>query len=191
MTVSATDIWQDFSSRLKSFILGRVRDEHDAEDILQDVFLKVHRNLHNLRDEDKLKVWVYQITRNAVYDYYRQRKVVVDPVQQLESWAQDPVPDNVTDEVASCLRPMLDALPEIYREAIVLTEFEGLTQKAMAQKLDLSLPGAKARVQRGRKKLEEMLLGCCHFEFDRRGNILAVQPKEESCRYCGCDTAGE
>jgi RNA polymerase sigma-70 factor (ECF subfamily) len=191
MTVSATDIWEDFSSRLKSFILKRVRDEHDAEDILQDVFLKVHQNLHSLRDEDKLMVWVYQITRNAVYDYYRHRKVAVDSVQQLENWAQDPVPDNATAEVASCLKPMVETLPEIYREAIVLTEFEGLTQKEMAQRLDLSLPGAKARVQRGRKKLEEMLLGCCHFEFDRRGNILDVQPKEESCHYCGCDSAGE
>lgn len=191
MTVSATDVWEDFSSRLKGFILKRVRDEHDAEDILQDVFLKVHRNLHNLKDEDKLKVWVYQITRNAVHDYYRHRKVAVDPMQHVDSWVEDPVPDDVTKEVASCLRPMLDALPEIYRDAIVLTEFEGLTQREMAQKLELSLPGAKARVQRGRKKLEELLLGCCHFQFDRRGNILGVEPKAESCRYCGCDSRRE
>jgi RNA polymerase sigma-70 factor (ECF subfamily) len=191
MTVSTTDIWEDFSSRLRGFILKRVQDEHDAEDILQDVFLKVHRNLHSLREEDKLNVWVYQVTRNAVYDYYRHRKVAADPTQQLESWVEDPVRTGIGEEVASCLLPMLDGLPEIYREAIVLTEFEGLTQKEMAQKLDISLPGAKARVQRGRKKLKELLLGCCHFDFDRRGNVLAVQPREESCRYCGCDATGE
>jgi DNA-directed RNA polymerase specialized sigma subunit, sigma24 homolog len=79
---------------------------------------------------------------------------------------------------------MIDRLPEKYRKAIVLTDIERLTQKEMAEKLGLSSSGAKSRVQRSRKKLKEMLLECCHFEFDRSGNITEYQLKEQNSPCC-------
>ena len=96
---------------------------------------------------------------------------------------------DIQEEVIACLRPMIDDLPENYRQAIVLTEYEGLTQKEISQKLGLSLSGAKSRVQRAREKLKGTLLACCHFDFDRLGNILDYQPKEQTCRYCSEDKA--
>jgi RNA polymerase sigma-70 factor (ECF subfamily) len=75
-------------------------------------------------------------------------------------------------------------LPQKYGQAVTLNEFDGLTQKQIAEKLDLSLPGAKSRVQRGRKKLKEMLLDHCRFEYDRLGNIIADHEQSENCS-CG------
>ena len=72
---------------------------------------------------------------------------------------------------------MISTLPEPYREALVLTEFEGLTQKQMAARLGTSLSGAKSRVQRGREQLKQMLLERCEFEFDRLGRIIDCKPR--------------
>ena len=80
---------------------------------------------------------------------------------------------------------MIEGLPDAYREAIVLTEFEGLTQKELADRLGISLSGAKSRVQRARGQLKQMLLGCCQFEFDRRGGIIDCKPRvNNGCRGC-------
>ena len=176
-----------FSSRLRSFVLRRVQHEHDVDDILQDVFYKVHSNLHQLKADGRLEAWVYQIARNAVTDYYRRRRRVVmkDITEVPEIPAEAATADEGMPEgVLECLRPMIDRLPEKYKRAIILTEYQGLLQKELAQELGLSLSGAKSRVQRARGKLKEMLQACCHFEFDRLGNVLDYQPKESACPYC-------
>ncbi|MDA8226295.1 MAG: sigma factor-like helix-turn-helix DNA-binding protein [Desulfitobacterium hafniense] len=79
---------------------------------------------------------------------------------------------------------MVDSLPETYKQAILLTEFQNMTQKELSEKLGISISGAKSRVQRGRKMLKEMLLGCCQLEVDRRGNIIDYQHKNSECEYC-------
>ena len=184
MVTETTKIWKEFSGRLRRFIIKRVQDEQDAEDILQDVFCKIHNCIHQLEDQDKLQAWVYQITRNAIIDYYRQRKVLSEPSEMSEDWVDEPVTEDLNNDIVSCLKPMIDHLPDKYRQILILTEFQGLTQKQAAGKIGLSLSGAKSRAQRAREELKEMLFACCHFELDRLGNILDYQPKDKSCRYC-------
>lgn len=183
MNPSTSEIWNEFSNRLKEFILKRVNNEHDAEDILQDVFCKIHDNISKLEAEYKLQAWVYQITRNTVIDYYRRREVMLKISDIPENMVDEPSAD-VSNAIVSCLEPMINNLPEKYREAIILTHVEGLTQKEMAEKIGLSLSGAKSRVQRAREKLREMFLECCHFEFDRQGHILEYKHKGHNCQYC-------
>ena len=65
--------------------------------------------------------------------------------------------------------------------ALVLTEFEGLTQVEMAEELGLSVSGAKSRVQRARAMLRDDLLECCHFEFDRLGHVIDYEPRPRCC----------
>lgn len=79
---------------------------------------------------------------------------------------------------------MMEELPEKYREALHLTEIQGLTQKELAERLNISLSGAKSRVQRAREKLKGVLLECCHVEVDRRGKVMDWESKEPDCRYC-------
>jgi hypothetical protein len=73
-------------------------------------------------------------------------------------------------ELLPCVAAMMDALPDAYREALRLTEYEGLSQKELSERLGISFSGAKSRVQRARAKLKQELLACCHFQFDQAGS---------------------
>jgi RNA polymerase sigma-70 factor (ECF subfamily) len=83
---------------------------------------------------------------------------------------------------------MIHSLPGPYREAILLTELEGLSQVELARRLNISVSGAKSRVQRGRQQLKEMLLDCCEFETDRRGRVYGCTPRGEPCAECDDST---
>ncbi|MEN3944152.1 RNA polymerase sigma factor SigZ [Prosthecobacter sp. SYSU 5D2] len=187
MTVTLEDIWSQFATRLRHFIRGRVADESAAEDILQNVFVKIQQRLGQLRGLEKLESWIFQITRNAIVDHHRQVKPAepldeeTAPAEMLSSFRDDP--EAIT--LLAAFRRMISELPETYREAIELTELQGLTQQELAERMGISLSGAKSRVQRGRALLKEMLLECCRFEFDRRGGIVECEPKKRaSCKEC-------
>jgi len=185
--VSTNKIWEDFKEPLKHFIAGRVQNEYDAEDILQEILFKIVSHIGCLKEKDKLQPWIYQIARTTIADYYRCCKT-----GSLVSLSEDIIdePEEITDEnreIIKCLRSMINYLPDKYRQAIILSEFEGLTQREMAEKLGLSLSGAKSRVQRARKELKGLLTDCCQFEFDRLGNILDYQHKGTNCPHCSSD----
>jgi RNA polymerase sigma-70 factor, ECF subfamily len=183
MTPTLETIWAEFAAKLGRFIRARVADAATAEDILQDVFVKIQGRLDQLADPAKLESWLYLITRNAIIDYYRLRKKTTEVQESLA--AEAPEGGRDMDELKAAFRRMIYSLPDPYRDAVVLTEIEGLTQKQLAQRLGLSLSGAKSRVQRGREQLKQMLLECCHLEFDRRGGIIDCRPRtKDACRDC-------
>jgi RNA polymerase sigma-70 factor, ECF subfamily len=134
-----------------------------------------------------LPSWLYTLTRNAIIDHYRSHKptaeLSADLAEQLPELASDEA-EQIRTELAQCLAPMIEALPEVYRSAVVLSEIQGLAQQEVAQRLDLSLSGAKSRVQRGRHKLKDMLLDCCRFELGHRNEVLGYEPKRRACRSC-------
>ena len=153
-----------------------------ADDVLQDVFLRIHTRMVTLQDSECLEAWIYQIARNAIIDYYRRpdRTIAIDellPAPEPESSEPD-----AADEIAASLREMTAALPEPYREALSLTEFDGLSQQQLADRLGITLSGAKSRVQRARQKIKDALLTCCHFEFDRYGRVV------DYWEHCCCCT---
>jgi RNA polymerase sigma-70 factor (ECF subfamily) len=127
---------------------------------------------------------MYQITRNAIVDYYRGQKPTIDVPQIFPSVDGTPQ-DTPHQEIASGLKFMIDDLPEKYQQALLLTEYQGLTQKELAQHLGISVSGAKSRVQRARQKLKDQLMQCCHFEFDRYGTIIDYHPI--TCCCCAAD----
>jgi RNA polymerase sigma-70 factor (ECF subfamily) len=183
ITIPIETVWSDLGDTLKRFIVRRVNDEQVAEDILQDVFLKIHNGIADLGDEHRIQAWVYQIARNAIVDHYRRSRSSAALPDDLAALEADEA--EVERQLARSLRGMVEQLPEDYRQALVLTAFEGLTQKEVAEQLGLSLSGAKSRVQRAREKLHVMLLDCCHFEFDRRGRVIDYYPRELCCERCG------
>ena len=187
MTTTVEQVWETFHAPLLHFIQRRVSDPATAEDIRQDVFLKVHARITTLQNVDKLPSWLYQITRNAIADYYRQRRPELGVPETLPA-EEDEDEREVERVLALSVKIMLNDLPDIYREALVLTEYEGLTQKELAERLGISLSGAKSRVQRARQMLKQMLLDCCHFEFDRRGAISDYQPRCTCCAQQDCES---
>ncbi len=186
MVMTTEQIWETFHPQLKHFILTRVSDEQNAEDILQEVFLKIHTHIDTLHDQEKLQSWLYQITRNTITDYYRMHKATVELSEALLLPEEPEVEGDVVKELIPSVKAMVESLPDDYRQALLLTEYEGLTQKELAERLGLSLSGAKSRVQRAREKLKTMLLDCCHFEFDRLGKVIDYQPRCACCRNQEC-----
>ncbi len=187
MNINIEPIWKEYHRQLHGFIRRRVDDPALADDILQDVFLRVHANLDTLKDRNKLLGWFYRITRNAIIDYYRGRK----QTETLPDTVADTGPrpsEEVQREVMGCLLPMIRHLPPQYREAVYLSEIKGLTQKQVAEKQGISLSGAKSRIQRGRAMLKGLLMEGCQFEFDQRGTIIDYRAKGEACKKCGTDT---
>lgn len=177
------EVWQEHHSRLRSFIKSRISDDAATDDILQEVFLKMHSSLASLKNETKLKSWLYQIARNAIIDYFRSQKPTVELADQLPHPETDPS-DKATQELSECLQPMIQLLPKNYREAIILSELRGLTQKEVAKLQGASLSGAKSRVQRGRALLKDMLSECCQLEFDQSGRLCDYERKEGGCDIC-------
>jgi RNA polymerase sigma-70 factor (ECF subfamily) len=180
---SLDQVWRDYHSGLLSFIRSRVGAADLAEDILQDVFVKAHSRLDTLANADRIQSWLYQIARNTIIDYYRTRKSAEPLPDELPQRPEHN--DDEWQELGKCVLPMIGMLPEGYRDALVLSEINGLPLKEVAERLNLSLPGAKSRVQRGREKLKSVFLDCCHFKFDCRGKPIDWSPKE-GCARIAC-----
>ena len=187
MTVAEThdatyQIWVELKTNLHRFISRRANNEADADDILQDVFFKIHSNIECLRDTGKVHSWVYRITRNAIIDYYRSRRtdLSLDASPDAFEVAEEDAVESDTDreEILACLSPMVERLPNDYQRALVMSDVQGITQARVADELNLSLSGAKSRVQRARGKVKTMLLECCHFEFDRLGRAVTMDRRD-------------
>ena len=176
------NIWHEYQSKLVAFIRGKVTEDA-VDDLLQDVFMKIHLRIDSLKDVTKLEGWLYQITRNAITDYYRNRRVS----EELPEWIEQPLPeeeDRTGKELSACLEPMVRALPDKYRDAIRLSEMENKTQKEIAELEGISLSGAKSRVQRGRVLLKNMLNDCCQFEINNKNQVISYKKKEKNCKFC-------
>ena len=166
------EIWNDYAARLRAFIRGRLDDKAEADDVLQEVFLRIHTGLCCKEAATRLEGWIYRVTRNLIADRYRRRRPLEELPDDLSAPARDPVDGDPRTRLAFSLRRTIDELPSPYREALVATEYEGLSQRQLAEREGISLSGAKSRVQRAREKLRELLLACCHFELDRLGRIV-------------------
>jgi RNA polymerase sigma-70 factor, ECF subfamily len=194
MTVADTQdatyqIWVELKTNLHRFISRRANNDADADDILQDVFFKIHLNIGRLHDTTKVHSWVYRITRNAIVDYYRSRRsdLSLDAAPDAFDIVKEEREDSKTDreEIMACMSPMVARLPHDYQKALVMSDVHGITQAKVADELNLSLSGAKSRVQRARGKMKNMLLDCCHFEFDRLGRAVTM-----TSRDCGPKCGG-
>ncbi len=183
MNESIERIWQSYHAGLRGFIRSRVGDESAADDILQEVFMRIHARIGSLEDGARIKAWIYSITRNAVVDYYRARKTLEPLPEGLEAPEID-ANDLARQDIESCLLPLIERLPDRYRQALVLSEIEGLPQRQVAERLGISLSGAKSRVRRGRAMVKGLLSACCRFVFDRRGTMVDYEVKDSGCEIC-------
>ncbi len=183
MNSDITTIWTTFQAELKRFILNKTRNKADTDDILQEVFIKIIKQIDKVNEAENLKKYLYGIVRNAVNDYFRNRQLSLGesdvPFELTEAEAQ-----SLNETIADCcIHPFIKQLPEKYREALVLSDLGDISQKDLAEKLNISYSGAKSRVQRGREKLKALILNCCAYESDRYGNLM-----EPDAKGCGCET---
>lgn len=173
--------WLSLKDKLNSFILSKVPDKAVAEDILQEVFIKLHSKIDTLRDDTKFQPWIYQITRNLIADYFRNLKRENFQNHYIPVLEEEDPGNELMAETLSDMIKMMDDMPAEYCEALCMTELEGLSQKEYAQKIGISYSGAKSRVQRARSLLKDMLMNCCHYQFDVYGTVLSNSPNNCCC----------
>jgi len=185
-TTTFNDIWLKFSHSVKDFIRNKTHNTAITDDILQEVFIKIHQNLHLLRDEERVAGWVFQIARNTVLNYFRKQKRQVENQEfyQQETIGESYFKENNLNEIVGIwLEEFKKDLDPKYQQALQLVDIEGITQIELAHRLGISISGAKSRVQRGRQQLKQKLIDCCPVKTDQYGNILEIEHKTGEC---GC-----
>ncbi len=193
MNTDTGAIWNEMGARLRASISRRVNDARDVDDILQEVFLRIHRRIDSVDQAHRVEAWVYQIVRNAIVDHYRvtgrrQHETTTDaPPEETSTAHLDMDDEDAGVELTRCLDPMLEQLPAEQLEALTLTGPGGMTQAAAAVQLGLSVSGLKSRVQRGRRALRSMLLDCCHVQLDQRGGVMDAELRCDTCNPCAGD----
>lgn len=208
INVELRGAWSDLDAKLRPFVARRVRSASDVDDVVQDVFLRMQRGLGSLRDDQRFGPWVYQVARSAIIDHQRSvtrrvGSVSASSERELDGLlgANEDVANedagSVERELATYIAPFIAMLAAPYREALTLTELEGMTQKDAAQMLGISVSGMKSRVQRGRLLLRKALEDCCHIALDARGHVMACAPRADAvipegcCAMSSCDSSDE
>jgi len=173
-----------FRSHLRGFIRKRVHNDAVADDLTQEVWVRIARKLGELRDTRKLEAWIYQIARNVLTDFYRRQRETSELTEDLPA----PPDESAIGELKACLhdyvRGVVQSLPGPHREALMLTMYEGLSQQDLADRLGITLTAAKSRVQRARAEVRKTMENCCHWKFDTLGNIIDYAPRKGRCDDC-------
>lgn len=182
--------WREVIAQLRAFVGRRIANPDRAEDLVAEILLRIHQNLGSVDDRERLAHWVSRVARNAVIDEYRRAGRARE---QLVAAAEDGVeePDDsvsVLEELARCLRPLLDGLPLEQRRAVMMIDLDGVGQAEAARREGVSRSGMKSRVQRGRRRLAELLGQCCTLTLEARGVPMDYEPSPGPDRgsSCGC-----
>ncbi len=171
-------IWMEHYKELERFIFSRLKDTDITNDVLQDVFLKLHGKIDTLKNEEKIKPWLYRVTRNTIADHFREQKFSAN-TDTMASESEI----NANERFAGCVQPHINKLPDIYKEALIKTEFQNYSQLQLAEELNISYSGAKSRVQRAKELLKGYFKQCCNISNDKYGNILNFDVKKD-CKLC-------
>jgi RNA polymerase sigma-70 factor (ECF subfamily) len=174
------EIWAGYSLKLQTYILKHVPDQYEAEDILQEVGVRLQKNANKLDGIRNVEAWLYRIANNLIADYFRRAKKYF-PIEDINEISVPfaPEPENFNQETAECLLKLVDYLPAADKEAIIESDYNGKKQRILGQKWGLSHSGSKTRIQRARKKLKAVLLNCCEVKSDNAGNIIELRNKEK------------
>lgn len=176
----ARGAWQEIESHLRPYLARRVASPSDVDDLVQDIFVRMHQSLPGLQDGERFGAWVYRIARNAIVDRARRqaRRPTVGWSDELEPPADSsPAVDDLQSDLAECVALFVGRLASPYREAITLTELQGLPHRQAAEMLGISVSGMKSRVQRGRSMIRDMFKACCEISVDCRGRVVDCEPR--------------
>lgn len=175
-------IWAEYQQALKGFLLSKISDPDEVEDILQEVLIKTHANLLSIRDTSSIKFWLFQVANRAAMDYYRS-KAKSDQLEEKDLWF-DMEEKSIQKEFSKCITPFISALPEEHADVLFAVELRGESQKEYAEKLGISYSTFKSRVQKSRQVLKKVFDDCCHYSVDAKGNLIDYTPKSGKCSDC-------
>ncbi|UWG98055.1 sigma-70 family RNA polymerase sigma factor [Dehalobacter sp. DCM] len=188
--MSPEELWLRYNPKLKNYILKQVPDQYCAEDILQEIGLRIQRNADEIQEITNVDAWLYRITRNLIVDYYRCAKkyTLMEDIADVADLAEPDAAglENYNKETVECLLKLVAYLPAIDQEAILECDYKGTKQNVLAEKWGISKSGSKSRIQRARKRLTAVMQGCCEVKKDHAGNIIEFNHKDHAGTKFSC-----
>jgi len=174
LSMETQKIWKNFNDELYFFILKKVKDKDVTNDIFQNTFLKIHNNLSNLKNEEKVKAWIFEIARNEIFNHFNKESIYAEKLALHKEISSEKYED------ICCFDKFINDLPKIYRQVIELIYIKGQKQKDVAKELDISVENVKARIKRAKDILKKKFNECCKYEFDKNGKLIGVS----NCSIC-------
>jgi len=174
--------WGRHEAELRGFLTKQSSDPAQAEDILQETFLRAVAEGAKFCSLENPRAWLFRVARNQFIDQSRRAdsKYKAEEISENLSGDGDVIPAIKTLDV--CLPKALTKLNEEDREAIERCDLEGELQSQFAEDKNLSLAGAKSRIQRARKRLKSELVELCKVNFDEDGNVCCfTENKNGGC----------
>jgi RNA polymerase sigma-70 factor (ECF subfamily) len=167
--------WRQHQAELRGFLAHRLGAPEEADDLLQDVFLKALILGQAFCTIENPRAWLFHVARNLLVDRLRLSRDLLPLPDDLcaeaaPEWA-------AVDLLSQCLPRVLSELSAADREAIMLCDIQGMTQQDFARHLGRSLPAAKSRVQRARRRLRARLAEACQVRFDAQGQVCCFVPR--------------
>lgn len=168
------NIWHKSKEKLYGYVLSRFGNIELAEDVTQEVLLKIHKSCCSKQEISNLNSWLYQIAHNAALDILKKEAKKREPIQIDEN------KDSATkwEELSLFLEPLIDFLPEKYAIPLKMADLEGIPQKHIALKLGLGLSATKSRIQRARVLLKQEIITCYHLKVDKNGVPIDINLKD-------------
>ncbi|WP_318311274.1 sigma-70 family RNA polymerase sigma factor [Flagellimonas crocea] len=156
------NIWEDLRTDLRNYVGKRVYNEHDVDDIMQTILIKVITYCEKKNDVRYIKAWLYRIAQHTIFDFHKKpRKTTLVDLEQLHLF----VPDEYDENVFVWLDKFINGLPIDYSTPLRLSDIEGLPQKSIAAHLGLTLSATKSRILRARKKVRAKFDECGEVEY--------------------------
>ena len=148
-------IYEEYYQKVFSYINSRLNNYHDSEDLCEDVFTKVFKNIERF-DEEKsaLSTWIYNITRNTLIDFYRSRH---ESYELLDNYEYEEGRSDVSETELADLSRALNSLSSEEKDIIVLRYYEGYSLKEIGEKMKLSYGVVKLRHNAALAKMKEFL----------------------------------
>ena len=177
------ELWSGFNEKLFRYIESQVKNPYDAEDILQDVFVKIFRGIGQLENQEAIKPWIYRVTKNTIIDFYKKKKdvsVAPEVLYLVEEETGDA--DNMNEDIYKCIESMLFQIPDKYQAVYEMHKKKEMKHREIAEELDISVSASKVRLKRAKDMFREKLLECCDFEVDNYGNIIDYEEKGKCCK---------
>lgn len=168
--------WSTHAPELKRYLDHRLDDADEAADLLQDSFIKALRLGQGFCAVRNPRAWLFQVTRNTLTDRYRTQREHLPIPEDLPA-PLDTAPSPV-ETLAQCLPRVLTELSATDQLALILCDIEGQSQQILAERLGISLPGAKSRLQRARRRLQQRLVESCQVRFDEQGRVCCFIPRD-------------
>ncbi len=166
--------WHHHEGELRRWLVSRLGNPADAEDLLQDVFEKAMLQGEKFCSLENARAWLFRVARNTLIDRYRVQR---DQVELPDDLPLDEAESEAVEELSECLPRVLSELSADDREAITLCDLNGISQQRFADLKGISLPAAKSRIQRARRRLRQTLETNCQVRRDQAGKVCCFVPR--------------